>query len=106
MTRKIRATFMLTISDTVVATMQQGSPIAVSGTFTVDSSTIEVTVTDTQPPQAAAAFSNLLSDPQDLTWKLMGNELKVSSPLLPVLLGPTHTELTLTKEMASTASSR
>ena len=81
---KNTGTFMLAVTDTVVATMQQRPPISVNGTFTVDSSTITLTVTG--PEETVAVLGDLLSGPQDLAWELMGNELKVSSPLLPVLL--------------------
>ncbi len=108
---KNTGTFMLAVTDTVVATMQQRPPIAVNGTFTVDSSTITLTVTG--PPETVALLGDLPPGPQDLAWELMGNELKVSSPLLPVLLlGATimeapitaETKLTFTKQMASTSS--
>ena len=102
---KNTGTFMLAVTDTV-APMQQILSISANGTFTVDSSTITLTVTG--PPETVALLGDRLSGPQDLAWELMGNELKVSSPLLPVLLlGATitaDTKLTFTKQMASTSS--
>ena len=100
--QKNAGTFMLTVTDTPAAAT---GPIAVNGTFTVDSSTIKVTVTG--PPETVTVFDDLLSGPKDLAWELMGNELKVSSPLLfGLLVGATimgeaitaDTKLTFTKQ--------
>ena len=110
---KNAGTFMLAVTDTVVAAMQQTPSISVNGTFTVDSSTITLTVTG--PPETAALLGDLPPGPQDLAWELMGNELKVSSPLLPVLLANAtimgvpfteDTKLTFTKQSGTVAGSR
>jgi hypothetical protein len=101
--------FMLTIADTVNATMTELPETVVSGSITVSNTEIVVTISGVEPMAVVAAnpeFEPLIGQPQTLTYTLSDDdsELTVASPLLPVLLGPTHTELTLTKEMASTAS--
>ena len=107
---KNAGTFMLTVTDTPPALTGATSA---NGTFTVDSSTITLAVTG--PTETVALLGDLLPGPQDLAWELMGNELKVSSPLLPVLLlGATimealitaDTKLTFTKQSGTVAGSR
>ena len=93
--------FALAISDVVASPAVAGPGISVSGTIEVDASEIEVTITGILPEGITAADSRinaLTQTPQTLTYKLMASELKVSSPLLPILLGEAHTELTLTKQ--------
>ena len=93
---------MLTVADTVSATMTELLETVVSGSITVSKTEIVVTISGVEPMavvDANPAFAPLLAQPQTLTYTLSDDdsELTVASTLLPILLGPTHTELTFTK---------
>ena len=104
--------FTLTIADAVPGAMQPVSQISVIGTIKVDASQIEIAVTGIDPPEAATAnpqVSELVAVPQTVNYELMGAELQISSPLLPILLPNTmilgqmitaDAQLTLTKQAA------
>ena len=91
---------MLTVADTVSGTMTE---TVVSGSITVSKTEIVVTISGVEPMAVVDAnpdaFAPLLAQPQTLTYTLSDDdsELTVASSLLPILLGPTHTELTFTK---------
>ena len=102
-----KGTLAIEVTDTPPAGLP-ATETAVSGNMAVTSSKITVTdlvikveangidITDSAIPADQRA---LLDGDQELTWKVTGDKLKVSSPLLPILLkDPMITELEFTKE--------
>ena len=97
-------TLELVLVPTIVVTMQQGDTYTVTGTIAVDTSAITVTITGFEPLSGAPPeLAQMLGAPQEATYAVSedGSMLTVGSALFPVLLGPTFTEITLTREMAS-----
>ena len=101
-------TLTLSFAGTGVVSMEQGPTTTVIGNIAVDASTITVTISAVDPPPDptdpnALIAQQVLATPQQLTYTLSedGNTLTVGSTLFSVLLGPTVTEITLTKGMAS-----
>ena len=106
-----KGTVSLTITDTPTGAPAPAANTDVMGTIEVTSSKITVTVTsitvtrlgvEVPPSELPTTVQGLATAPQEMTWKLTGNMLKIGSPLLPVLLqDPTTTELVFTKESSS-----
>ena len=102
-------TLTLGIVPTVLITMEEGDPITVIGQIEVDASTITVTIQAVDPPPDPTTDPNAgvilaaLAEPQTLTYTLSddGSTLTVGSALFAILLGPTVTEITLTKAASS-----
>ena len=97
-------TLTLSVVSTVVITMDQGDPTIVTGNIAVDASAVTVNITAVDPPPDptdpnAAVILAEIAKPQTLTYTLSddGNTLTVGSALFAILLGPTVTEIMLTK---------
>ena len=99
-----KGTVKLTVTNPTGALSVMGSIEVTATEIKVSDIMVDPPTAVTLLPEGAAA---VLAQPQTLTYELSGDgsNLEVSNTtLFPVLLGPSNTELTLTKQTASTSS--
>ena len=111
-----KGTVSIAVADTPDGATDPLAKTAVSGTIEVTSSKIIVTVTNIVVTQGGTVVPNdnlpdavkgLAANPQELTWTLTDNKLKISSELLPVLLlDQTKTSLNSPRSRAANCNGR